>query len=198
MINPTIATTITMTTTFGSLKLWLPTTSAAAILRCAVASASTGRVSLPGPPSIQPMQNPSAMNRSPASIPRVPKTWRTLSKFTTVISTIKRMRLTLESQSSGGFTQSAIAEARVRRSVDRAQKRLNFTFDKCRRFAFGPRKSLGFDFPGRIHGQYAFFGQPGKQHPDGSHVLLTVGGAARRCRISIYAATVIGSMSSRS
>jgi hypothetical protein len=60
MINPTIATTITMTTTFGSLKLWLPTTSPAAILRCAVASASTGRVSLPGPPSIQPMQNPSA------------------------------------------------------------------------------------------------------------------------------------------
>ena len=32
-INPTIATTITMTTTFGSLKLWLPTTSAAAMLR---------------------------------------------------------------------------------------------------------------------------------------------------------------------
>ena len=36
MINPTIATTITMTTTFGSLKLWLATTSAAAMLRWAV------------------------------------------------------------------------------------------------------------------------------------------------------------------
>ena len=48
MINPTIATTITMTTTFGSLKLWLPTTSAAAMLRWAVASASTVRVSLAG------------------------------------------------------------------------------------------------------------------------------------------------------
>ena len=33
MINPAMATTITMTTTFGSLKLWLATTSAAAMLR---------------------------------------------------------------------------------------------------------------------------------------------------------------------
>jgi hypothetical protein len=32
MINPTIATTITMTTAFGSLKLWLATTRGAAIL----------------------------------------------------------------------------------------------------------------------------------------------------------------------
>ena len=38
MINPTIATTITMTTTFGSLKLWLATTSAAAMLRWLVPS----------------------------------------------------------------------------------------------------------------------------------------------------------------
>ena len=100
IINPTIATTTTITTTFGSSKLWLPTTSAAAIFRCAVASASTGRVSLLGPPSTHPMQNPNAMNRSAARMPRVPKTWRTLSKFTTVISTINRMRLILESQSS--------------------------------------------------------------------------------------------------
>jgi hypothetical protein len=52
---------------------------------------------------------------------------------------------------------------------------LDFTIDECRRFAFGPRKSLGLDFPGRIHGQHAFFGQPGKQHPDGGHVLFDRG-----------------------
>jgi len=38
----------------------------------------------------------------------------------------------------------------VREGVDGAQKLLNFAFDKCRRFPFGPRKSLGLDFPGRI------------------------------------------------
>jgi RNA polymerase sigma factor (sigma-70 family) len=47
--------------------------------------------------------------------------------------------------------QGAIAESGVRGRVDRVKKPLNFTFDKCRRFAFGPRKSLGLDFPGRIH-----------------------------------------------
>jgi hypothetical protein len=46
--------------------------------------------------------------------------------------------------------QSAIAEARVRGCLDRAQKLLNLAFDKRRRFAFGPRKSLGLDFPGWI------------------------------------------------
>ena len=59
--------------------------------------------------------------------------------------------------------------------VDRAQKLLNFTFDKRRRFAFGPRKSLGLDFPGRIHGEHSFFGEPGKQHPDRRHVLFDRG-----------------------
>jgi hypothetical protein len=54
--------------------------------------------------------------------------------------------------------------------VDRVQKSLNFTFDKRRRFAFGPRKSLGLDFPGRIQGQDPFFGKPGEQHPDCGHV----------------------------
>ena len=39
--------------------------------------------------------------------------------------------------------QSAIAEAGVRGCVDRLEKRLDFTIDECRRFAFGPRKSLG-------------------------------------------------------
>ena len=56
-----------------------------------------------------------------------------------------------------------------------SKKLLNFAFDKCRRFAFGPRKSLGLDFPGRIHGQHSFFGEPGKQHPDGGHVLFDRG-----------------------
>ena len=71
--------------------------------------------------------------------------------------------------------QSAIAEAGMRGCLDHVQKLLNFTFDKCRRFAFGPRKSLGLDFPGRIHGQHSFFGEPGKQHPDGGHVLFDGG-----------------------
>ena len=71
--------------------------------------------------------------------------------------------------------QSAIAEAGVRGRLDHAQKPLNFTFDKCRRFSFGPRKSLGLDFPGGIHGQNTFFSQPGKQHPDRRHVLFDRG-----------------------
>jgi hypothetical protein len=71
--------------------------------------------------------------------------------------------------------QSAIAEAGVRGCVDRAQKPLNFNFDKCRRFSFGSRKSLGLDFPGWIHGQDSFFGKPGKQHPDRRHVLFNRG-----------------------
>jgi hypothetical protein len=68
--------------------------------------------------------------------------------------------------------QSAIAQAGVRSGLYHVDKLLDFTFDKRRRFAFGPRKSLGLDFPGRIHGQDAFFGEPGKQHPDGGHVLF--------------------------
>jgi hypothetical protein len=36
-------------------------------------------------------------------------------------------------------------------------------------------KSLGLDFPGRIHGQHSFFGKPGKQHSDGGHVLFDRG-----------------------
>ena len=59
--------------------------------------------------------------------------------------------------------------------LNRAQKLLNLAFDKCRCFAFGPRKSLGLDLPSGIHGQHAFFGEPGKQHPDGGHVLLDRG-----------------------
>jgi hypothetical protein len=58
--------------------------------------------------------------------------------------------------SGGGVSRSAeqgaIAEAGVRGCLDHAQKLLNLTFDKCQRFAFGSRESLGLDFPGRIHG----------------------------------------------
>jgi hypothetical protein len=34
--------------------------------------------------------------------------------------------------------QDAIAEAGVRACLDHVEKFLNFPFDKCRRFAFGP------------------------------------------------------------
>jgi hypothetical protein len=63
----------------------------------------------------------------------------------------------------------------VRGCLDGAQKLLDFTFDERRRFSFRPRKSLGLDLPSRIHGQNAFFGEPGKQHPDGCHVLFDRG-----------------------
>ena len=66
----------------------------------------------------------------------------------------------------------------MRGCLDHAQKLLNFAFDKCWRFAFGPRKSLSLDFPGRIHGQHSFFGEPGKQHPDGGQVLFDGRGRA--------------------
>src|SRR5438046_2444443 len=56
--RPTIATTTTMTTTFGSLKLWPATTSAAAMLRCAVPRARTRRFSTSGPPKNQPVPKP--------------------------------------------------------------------------------------------------------------------------------------------
>jgi hypothetical protein len=71
----------------------------------------------------------------------------------------------------------------VRGRIDRAKKPLNFTFDECRCFPFGPRKSFGLDFPGRIHGEYSFFGEPGKQHADGRHVLFDRGrrGPALQC-----------------
>ena len=59
--------------------------------------------------------------------------------------------------------------------VDRVKKPLNLAIDERRRFSFSPRKSLGLDFPGRIHGQHSFFRQPGKQHPDRRHVLFDRG-----------------------
>src|SRR5208283_2252239 len=58
--------------------------------------------------------------------------------------------------------QSAITEACVSGGLYHVKKPLDFTFDKRRCFAFGPRKSLGLDFPGWIHGEHSFFGQPGK------------------------------------
>ena len=71
--------------------------------------------------------------------------------------------------------QSAIAETGMRGWLDRVEKLLDFTFDERRRFAFGPRESLGLDFPGRIYGEDSFFDEPGKQHPDGGHVLFDRG-----------------------
>ena len=71
--------------------------------------------------------------------------------------------------------QSAIAKARVRGWLDHVKKLLNLAFNKCRCFAFGLGKALGLDFPDGIHGQHSFFGEPGKQHPDGGHVLFDRG-----------------------
>jgi hypothetical protein len=71
--------------------------------------------------------------------------------------------------------QGAIPKAGVRGCLDRFKKLLNLAFNKCRRFAFGPRKSLGLDFPRRIHAEHSFFGQPREQHPDRRHVLFDRG-----------------------
>jgi hypothetical protein len=49
-----------------------------------------------------------------------------------------------------------------------------------RGFAFGARKLLRFDLPGRIDDQNAFLGQPGKEHPDRGHMLLN---SCRRARV---------------
>jgi hypothetical protein len=68
--------------------------------------------------------------------------------------------------------QGAIAEAGVRGYLDRVEKLLDLAFNKCRRFAFSPRKSLGLDLPGRIHGKHPFFGEPGKKHSDCGHVAV--------------------------
>jgi hypothetical protein len=103
--NPTIATTITMTITLGSLKLGLAITSAAAMLRWPVPSARTRLVSPSDPPSNPPVPKPNAINGSSARIPRVPKTCRTLSMF--AINNTSWMRLALEIQSSTGFTRRA-------------------------------------------------------------------------------------------
>ncbi len=40
------------------------------------------------------------------------------------------------------------------------------------RFTFAAQKPWCLDLPVRVHGQDAFFGQPGKQQPDRGHVLL--------------------------
>ena len=53
-------------TTLGSLKLSLATTSAAAMLRCPVPRANARRVSMAGPPSIQPTPKPSAIKKEPS------------------------------------------------------------------------------------------------------------------------------------
>ena len=79
------------------------------MLRCPVPSATTHFVSALGPPSNQPIPRPNAIKRSPARIARVPNTCKTLSMFAAVIKHINRTRLTLEIQSSVGFTRAAQA-----------------------------------------------------------------------------------------
>jgi hypothetical protein len=49
-----------------------------------------------------------------------------------------------------------------------------------RRLAFGAIKLLRFGLPSRIHGQNAFLGQPGKEHPDRGNMLLN---GCRRARV---------------
>src|SRR5206468_4088868 len=104
--KPTIATTTTMTTTFGSLKLWLPTTSEAAMLRCAVPKARTRRVSVIGPPSHHPTAKVTAIKRRPARMPPVPNTASTFLMFVTTRRSTKAMRLRLEMRLSSGVVRA--------------------------------------------------------------------------------------------
>jgi hypothetical protein len=71
--------------------------------------------------------------------------------------------------------QSAIAQARIAWRPRPRQEAFELRRRQMPGFSLGPRKSLGLDFPGRIHGQDFFFGEPGKEHPDGSHVLFDRG-----------------------
>jgi hypothetical protein len=105
--KPTTATTTTMTTTFGSLKLWLPTTSEAAMLRCAVPKARTRRVSVVGPPSHHPTAKATAIKRRPARMPPVPNTASTFLMFVTTRRSTKAMRLRLEMRLSSGLVRAA-------------------------------------------------------------------------------------------
>ena len=108
--NPTIATTTTMTTTFGSVKLWLATTRAAAMLRCAVPSPRTVRVSAAGPPSNWPITKPMAMKSKPARMARVPNKESTLLKFTTTCSAIKTIRPRLEAFAKNDYERTHTSE----------------------------------------------------------------------------------------
>ena len=50
--------------------------------------------------------------------------------------------------------QGAIAEAGVRACLDRVAKVLDFTFNECRCFPFGPRKSLSLDSRAGLHARF--------------------------------------------
>lgn len=54
--------------------------------------------------------------------------------------------------------------------VDHAKKRLNFTFNKRRRFPFGPRESLGLTSRGRIHGRNSLIGSRFKSRQNYPHL----------------------------
>ena len=73
-------TTVIITTTFASVKFWPATTSAAAVLRWAVPSESTPRVSAPGPPSTHPMPKQMATKISAATMPNEPRMLTMLPK----------------------------------------------------------------------------------------------------------------------
>jgi len=109
MSSPTIATTTTMTTTFGSLKFWPPTTGAAAILRCAVPNASTPFVPRPGPPRNYPEPKPPMRKRMLAEMPRVPNKSTIFPIFVARSSTIISARLRVEALLSRGPTRAATA-----------------------------------------------------------------------------------------
>jgi hypothetical protein len=66
----------------------------------------------------------------------------------------------------------------VRGCLDRLEKPLNFTFDECRCFPFGPRKSLGLDFPGGFMASTPFSVSQENSIRIAAMCCLTVGGAA--------------------
>ena len=90
-------------------------------------------VSASGPPSNQPIPKPNVMNRTPARIPRVPKTCRTLSMFAAVINNTSRMRLICLLWSKSGQT-------RVRLDCPLSAKRRHCCapFDRHSRFNLTP------------------------------------------------------------
>ena len=101
--------------------------------------------------------------------------------------------------------QGAIAETGMGGCLDRVQKLLHLAVHERRRFAFSTRKSLGLDFPGRIHGQDTFLCQPREKHADRGHVLFDCGrrGLAlqrfdvggHRDRLNVFEILITGTLS---
>jgi hypothetical protein len=70
--------------------------------------------------------------------------------------------------------------------LHRFRKLLNLTFHKCRRFTFGPRKSVGLDFPGGIHGKDSFFGQPLGAGNEINPSIERIDRRSCRCRLMLW------------